>query len=250
VERGRFSGSVTADTQQIAIALDTSMAREWLRTPTSTTDTKYGVFLLPSPSSTVIRGFSSFDVADSVRPSLEIIATNVAGTTRDTSVFTLGADTFVGSLDFFAPDPARLTLQAGLPIRSTLRFDVSGIPRGAIVNAAELLLVRDPVASRLNRFSGDSLISGHVLLTDADTLFESDASSAIGGTKDGVALTHTLNLRHAVQSWLRGPNYGLLLRVSSATEFSSADRYVFYSPQAQDSSLHPRLRIVFATQRM
>jgi hypothetical protein len=236
----------------VSVPLDTAMVRQWLQTPTSTTDTKYGIYLLPSPGTTMVRSFFGFDHAtDSLRPNLEIIAGNVAGTSLDTTNYTLGSDTFLGFLDVFTPDPERLTLQAGLPIRSTLTFDVSGIPRGAIVNLAELLLQRDPAASRLTRFSGDSLVSAHILLAEANLAqFESDVTASAGGRKDGTPFTVSLDLRHAVQSWLRGPNYGLLMRVSSNTEFSSADRYVFTSPQAADSTQRPRLRVVYATRKL
>jgi hypothetical protein len=74
--RGTFSGSVGADTQKIVVDLDTAMVREWLRTVgTDNTDTKFGIVLVPTPGTNVIRGFTAFE-ADSSKdlPTLEIIA--------------------------------------------------------------------------------------------------------------------------------------------------------------------------------
>lgn len=252
VVRGTYTGGAAPDTHIVAVSLDTAMVRLWLQTPTATTDTKYGIYLLPAAGTTILRGFIGFDiVTDSLRPQLTIIAGNVAGTSRDTSYFTLGTDTFFGSVTTFTPDPDRLVTRAGLAIRSSLVFDLTGIPRGAIVNKADLLLQRDPADSRLTRFSGDSLVSAHVLLSESDlSLFESDRTSSPGGRKDGTPYTVSIDLRHATQAWLRGPNYGLLLRVSSASEFSSADSYAFFSPQAADSTLRPRLRVVYASSKL
>lgn len=244
---GSFAGNVGADTQRIAVTLDTAMVRKWLATTTtSTTDDKWGIVLAPTPGTNVVRGFHSFE-ADSVKdlPTLEIIAANTAQTIRDTTTFNLGIDTFVGNYEGLTSRPDLLYLQAGIVYRSNLRFDVSFIPKGATINLAEILLERDPATSVLNRFSGGGAFNVHLMLEDSALgLFESGATA--GALKAGTANTYGADARRAVQSWLRGPNYGLLLRIQGEQEFTSFDLVTFHNASASNAAVRPKLRIVYA----
>jgi hypothetical protein len=88
--RGALSVTTTPDTLDVTIDLDTAMVREWFQTSTSTTTTKYGIILVPDGSTTgCARGVYAFGTGDTAdwSPRLTVIATNVAGTTRDTSAF-------------------------------------------------------------------------------------------------------------------------------------------------------------------
>ena len=159
--RGSYTGGVGADTEKITVELDTAMVREWLRTVgTGNTDTKYGFVLVPTAGTGVVRGFHSFE-SDSTAyvPTLQIIAQNASGTVRDTASYSLGIDTFVGDNDALVSKPELLYVQAGIVYRSLLTFDVSSIPRGSTVHLAELQLERDPVTSKINRFSGNATVS-------------------------------------------------------------------------------------------
>jgi len=247
--RGSFSATAGTDTQAIVLDLDTAMVREWFRTNTSTTTTKYGVALIPTPETqSIIRGFVAFGSdSTSYLPTLVVIAVNSAGTTRDTSTFNTGVDSFVGNIAPSLSDPGLLYLQSGIVYRSTLHFDMSGIPRGAIINSAELLLERDPVTSRLSKFVADTVVAPHLLQSATDsTSFDTEDGTSFGRRKSGTAYTFSFNIRRHVQSWLRGPNYGLLLRTTSSSEFSTPDLYTFFSPAAANAAVRPRLKIVYS----
>jgi hypothetical protein len=125
-----------------------------------------------------------------------------------------------------------------------MRFDVSGIPRGATVTSAELLLERDPATSQLNKFTIDSVVSMHLLLNDS-LAFEGPAT--YGRRKAGTSYTFSIDSRHVVQSWIRGPNYGLLLRVYD--EFNNFDLYTFSGRRTTDEAKRPRLNIKYVIQR-
>jgi hypothetical protein len=178
---------------------------------------------------------------------VEVIAVNTSQTVRDTALYRLGQDTFVGNIDNLHSTPDSLIyLQSGVVYRSTLKFDVSFIPEGAIVNSAELLLDRHPPTTQLTKFSHprDS-IAAHVLLSATDNnIFES--RNWIGVIKEGTVHTFKVDVRRGVQLWVNGSNNGLLLRATSPSEFSSFDLYTFYNERASDSALRPRVRIVYS----
>ncbi len=242
--RGSYTGQVLADTQVINVALDTSMVRAWLQQALGTT---YGIMLVPTTSCTVVRGINAFDY-DSTQfyPTLQVIAQNPAGTVRDTNSYTLGVDTFVGNIDNLASNQSLLYLQAGVVYRSTLSFDVSGIPRGAVIDTAQLSLVQDLSTTRVSKFSGTPTIEAHIF-TAAGNNSSFEVSSTTGQQVNATD-TFSVDLRHAVQVWIKGLNYGLLLRVSSATEYTSCDLYTFYDQAAASTALRPRLRIKYVVQ--
>jgi hypothetical protein len=245
--RGSYTGGVGSDTQMITVQLDTAMVREWLRTVgTSNADTKYGFVLVPTPETGVVRGFRSFE-ADSAKdiPTLEIIAQNAAGTVRDTVSYSLGIDTFVGNNDAVIASPQLLYVQAGIVYRSILTFDVSFIPRGSTVHLAELQMERDPATSKLNRFSGAASIDAHMMLADSATGTFASSGPTVS-LKTGTATTYTADLHTAVQSWVRGPNYGVLFRVTGEQEFTSFDLLTFHNVTATNVQQRPRIRIVYS----
>ena len=220
------------------------MVREWLR---PSIFTQYGFALIPGTGSSVARGFVAFGTDSSqFVPNLTVIARNEAGTVTDTTVYTIGNDTFLGNIDNLVSDPGRIYVQAGVAYRSTLLFDASSIPAGAIVNKAHLLLRLDEMASKISKFSGDTLQAVHVRTSTTDSSdFEGEGS--IGRFGDSGEIEY--ELRHGVQLWVNGINNGLLIRASSLNEFSSLDQYVFYGPLATDASLRPKVRVTYTIER-
>jgi hypothetical protein len=238
INRGTYSAPLGQDTAQVVVSLDTAMVRAWLQ---PNTITSYGIILIPTAGSTVVRGFTEFGF-DSTQfyPSLEVIATNIAGTVRDTTNFALGIDTFVGNVDL-PNDPENLYLQSGVVYRSNLVFDVSFIPRGAIINSADLIVQRNPALFNFTKFSGDTLIATHTSLSDST--FE--LTTAVGGRVSGTSYTFSINIRRPAQLWINGTNHGVTLRTINASEFNSFDLLTFYGPAAADPELRPKLKLVY-----
>ena len=243
--RGTYDNAISADSEYIYINLDTAMVRGWFAS--GTRDSNFGVLLVPNLSAQVGRGFTPFNAADSARfyPQLEVIARGVAGGAQDTTRDSTGYSTFVGNIDNLNSNPALLYAQAGVVYRSILQFDVSAIPRGAIIASAELLLDRDPATSRLYKFTRDTIVGLHVLLSQGDSTFE--AQGAYGSRKSGTPYTFSFDVRHAVQRWIRDPNYGLILRALS--EFNNLDLYTFHGQLAADPALRPRINIKYVIER-
>jgi hypothetical protein len=249
-QRGSYSETLTADTEAITVDLDTSMVRQWFATPTTSTTTQFGIALVPSISTqNAVRGLVEFGISDSTSyaPTLQVIAGSPTGQARDTSSYNLGIDTFVGTDDHSTAPSSVLYVQSGVNYRSGVRFDLSTIPRGAIVNSATLYLDRDPATSRISAFVSDTALAAHIILDTVDLrLIEPEDATTFGRRITSSATTFAFNVRRAAQSWIRGPNYGIMIRVPGASEFSSANLYTFYSPSASSPSVRPRLKLVYS----
>ena len=244
VIRGTYSGTLKSDTGFVTFDLDTAMVRQWIR---PSTFTQNGIVLVPTTGSSLARGFTAFGV-DSVQyvPTLTVIARNLSGTVTDTTEFTIGNDTFLGNIDNLITDPARFYVQSGVVYRSTLMFDASPIPRGAIVNQADLILHLDRTASKLSRFSGDTLQAVHIRTSTTDSSkFETEGAIGKGGDNGSTVY----ELRHPVQLWVNGINNGLLIRSSSLLEFSALDQFVFHGPTSSDTALRPKVRVMYSIER-
>jgi len=252
VVRGSYSAPAIADTQRISFELDTAMVREWFLTPLADDTRKFGVILVPTAEATAIQAFGTFETfTDSLLPKLVVSAVNLAGTVRDTTSYDLGADTFVGNIDDLAADPARLVIQAGVVYRSTLQFDIGFLPEGATVNQATLRLEFIPEASRFSATTRDTVVAPHFRAgPEEDSNIEVERPSSFGRLEEGT--TFAFAIPEAVQSWAKGPNYGLLLRATTyltGAETGSLDRYVFHGPAAADSTLRPHLHLVYSQHR-
>jgi hypothetical protein len=249
VPRGSYSEITQADTV-ISVSLDTAMVRQWLATATTSTTTQFGFVLVPSPSTqNAVCGFLEFGAGDSTSyyPTLQIIAGSPTGPQRDTSYYNLGNDTFVGTDDHSTGPSTLLYVQGGVNYRSAIRFDVSAIPRGAIVNSATLYLDRDPATSKISQFVTDTALAAHIL---GDTvtvkLLDAEDPTTFGRRLASSSLTFAFNIRRAAQSWIRGPNYGVIIRVPAVGEYSTADIYTFFNTTATSPSVRPRLKLVYS----
>lgn len=242
--RGEYSGTISADTQSVVVSLDTAMVREWLR---PNTITSHGILFVPTTASTVVRGLHAFDF-DSTHfyPTLKVVARGPSGAV-DTSSYNFGIDTFVGNIDNLNSNQELLYLQSGVVYRSIIRFDLAGIPRGAIINTADLLLDRDLFSSRLTRFSGDSSAVAHMLFSADSSVFQ--ARTAAGRLISDTLSTYSFDIRNTAQVWLKESNYGLILRMPSLSEFSSFNLLTFFNERATDPAVRPRIRIVYTVQK-
>jgi hypothetical protein len=249
--RGSYTGGAAPDTHAIVIALDTAMVRQWFRRLATDAVPNYGVALVPTPGSTIVRGFGAMTIdSSSYWPTLRVIAVNVAGTKRDTSTFKTGIDSFVGNLDNLVQDPSLIYLQAGVVYRSEVHFPMTAIPRGAIINAAQMELSFSDAGSSLTRFVKERIVSAQVLGgPDITSTAESEGSGAYGRPKSEAPGIYSFDVRHHAQAWLRGPNYGALLRTVNGAETRSIDRYSFHNQRSSDPALRPRLHLTYSVQK-
>lgn len=249
--RGSYSGGAGPDTQLVTIPLDTAMVRQWLATPTTTTTTAYGIILVPTSGCTMIRGFNeyAYPTTDSTGwfPTLQIIAGSPSGTPRDTATYAIAYDTWVGNIENLASNPQLIYLQSGVDYGSTLSFDVSFIPRGAVVNSANLLLTSDPATTRINRFVTDSSFQLATTLSPSDRT-QTDPYLVVGTKRTGSILTYSVDMIRPVQIWIKSSNYGVTLKPNVTFDGSSFQLMTFFNEKAPPA-LRPRLKLKYSTVR-
>jgi len=250
--RGTYSAGAGKDTQSVTIPLDTALVRGWLSTQTSTSTTSFGILLVPTSSCSIIRGFRQYIYAtDSAtlapNPSLQIIAGSPSGTPRDTAAYAVAYDTWVGNIENLATNPQLIYLQSGVDYRSTLSFDVSFIPRGAVINSANLLLTSDPATTRFTRFTTDSTFMLATALSPSDrTLL--DFYPVSGGRRAGSLLTWNADMTRPVQLWLKAANYGVGLKPNVTGDTGSFELLTFFNEKAPPA-LRPRLKLKYSVVR-
>jgi hypothetical protein len=251
ITRGSYTGGAGPDTQSVTIPLDTAMVRQWLATPTSTTHTAYGILLVPTSGCSIIRGFNEYGypTADSTGyfPRLQIIAGSPSGSPRDTALYTASFDTWVGNIENLATNPQLIYIQSGVDYRSTLSFDVSFIPRGAVINSADLLLTNDPATTRITRFTAGSTFQLATTLSPSDRTIQ-DLYSVTGVKRAGTLLTYTADMTRPVQLWNRSPNYGVTLKPNIFEETISFHLLTFFNEKAPPA-LRPRLKLKYSVVR-
>jgi hypothetical protein len=249
VERGSYSGGAAPDTHAIAVPLDTAMVRQWLRRLSTDAVKNYGVALVPREGSTIVRGLGAMTIdSSSYWPKLRVVAVNVAGTVRDTASYSGGIDSFVGNQDNLVQDPSLIYLQAGVAYRSQVHFPMAGIPRGAIINAAQMDLSFNDAGASLGKFVRDRVVSAQLLVggSEVTSSAESELSGAYGRPKTEAPEVYSFNVRHHAQAWVRGPNYGALVRTVNSSETRSIDRYLFHNERSSDPALRPRLHVTYS----
>jgi hypothetical protein len=253
ITRGNYSGGAGPDSQSVTIPLDTAMVRQWLATATTTTNTKYGILLAPTSDCTIIRGireylYSTDSATSAGNPVLQIIAGSPTGSPLDTTSYTLLYDTWVGNIENLATNPQLIYLQSGVDYRSTLQFDVSFVPRGAVINSASLLLTNDPATTRINRFMTDSTFLLSTTLSPSDRTNTDSYNSVSGSRRGGTLLTYSVDMTRPVQLWNKNPNYGVTLRPNATEDPQSFQLLTFFNEKALPA-LRPRLRIKYSVAR-
>ncbi len=234
-----YSSTVGPDTQTITIDLDTALVRSWYRSDI----TSNGILLAPTAATSLIRGFAAFDHDSSTYgPKLQVIARGISqGALIDTTTFTTSIDCYVADVNPFNVLNDHLYTQAGVAYRSSLKFDVSSLPRGAIVNTAELLLVSDPGITKISKFTASPQPIVHARTADSSKYLTTGSAGTISS-----GTTYSFDVRLQVQQWVGGYNYGLLLRQPNANEYGTLDLFGFYSSEAANASMHPRIKVKYA----
>ncbi|MDP1677901.1 MAG: hypothetical protein Q8L88_13670 [Bacteroidota bacterium] len=212
----------------------------------------YGFALQARTIPTGLIGFTSFNSPLEIFPRLLIKYTKNG--TRDSVVLTYGEDTFVSK---FATPPTLtpITVQGSFGIRSKINFNLDYLKNKPLVNRptinkASLELTLDTTANTLSGYVPDSVVA--FLAMDSSIVSDrSDSTIFVFGYRKEVVPNsspiYSFNVANNVQRWINGlkPNYGLTLRW--AAEFSSADKVVFFSSTAADSTKRPKIKITYST---
>lgn len=244
VSQGNYTGSPTADSQEVSISLNTSMVKDWLEyaADTSYSVKNYGVVLSPSNSSTVIKAFYSAVLSDeSVRPELQIIVTK----NGDTDTLTTTNSATVSLVDAnITSNSETFSLQAGVSYVNVMKFDLSKIPSTATINDVQLYLTLDTVNSKFSRLTDYRIVAQYINDTSG---LKTDVFPFTGGSSgNGKYMIRMVSNIAAspFQRWLLGQtNYGIMLR--AINQNSNLDLFSFYNITASDPNKRPQVIIKY-----
>ncbi len=227
----------------ISCVLPNEKVLEWMKAIADTgIKNPSGIYLKPSAGSNFIRGFRA------IGPSTNISAIEVAfskdGSTNDTINAITVSDVYVVTTTENYNNPLLITLQSGVLSKSKLKFDLSSIPRSAIINYAILELTRNMSNSEFGTSFQDSI---YVLrLTDSVKIsIDSNFAPVLVQTRTDI---YERNISRIVQDWLNtGMNYGLLL--SPRDPDGGVERFSFESSNAADADKKPKLRVYYTIRK-
>ncbi len=225
----------------ITIVFDQQTSFEWLSNSADTNKFfNYGMLLKPVLNSERIIGFNALSsiVNANELPSLKTIVRFESGDT-DTLEAVLTADAFAVEGEMPPSVDDQSLLQGGLPVRTDIKFDLSSIPKTAVVIDAKLTLQYDS----LNSVFGSS-VSDTLLLS----LLNEYNSSEVDSTLFSLRLTRDANaysgdIEPFIQLWTdERENEGLQIRLSD--EDRAVSKVALYN-EKNDTALKPHLKIIY-----
>jgi len=197
-----------------------------------------GVLLEPDDFTNYIRGFASsnaYYVGDPIV--LEVVVTYNNKT--DSLKYFVDADLHViektSEINF---DQTKLVLQSGVKQKAFVFFDISSVPKNAIVNSAYLRLYPDTLESKYGTSYQDSLFVQYI--TDSTNIsIDSAVTFVLTKTSSGY---YEGQLNYFVQKWIdNNSNKGLLISIKDPD--GGVEKFVFYGPQSAIYSKRPQLII-------
>jgi hypothetical protein len=192
---------------------------------------------MPDSEVRKIAGFRTVTTAEQRDiPKLNVIVEK-PGDFVDTVSFNPFWDTYIAKGEM--PDvDERMFLQGGLPIRTKLTVDISGIETGSVVNKVNLRLYEGDKYSYRGQSAVDSITVQYI--SDSTGMEVAENFRELLSKQNGYFAGE---ITSAVQRWVNGEeNYGLRLRMNA--EDSHADRFSFYDHNA-DINNKPFIEIIY-----
>jgi hypothetical protein len=236
---GSYTGSPKADSQEVDIPLNPTLVRNWLYNAANPNhgSPNYGIALIPTLSSRVLKGFYSSNPQNTYKPTLRVIVTKNNST--DTLTYTVSDNVSLMDADFPTGSPTFI-LQAGISYVQVISFDVSKIPSSATINDAKLYLTLDSANSVFTNQTSYTIIPSYRYDTTLVN-FEALSTSSNGNPSGG---QYIFRLILPFQRWVQGQaNYGLLLNASN--QKTNLDKFTFYDVNASDPNKRPRVIIKY-----
>lgn len=235
--QGSYTGTPTADSQEVDINLNTQLVKDWLERAANSNYSvpNYGIVLSPNASSAVLKAFYSAKAGADVNPELYIIYTKYG--TTDTLTHDLSETLFLTDGNI-SPVPGSFIMQAGISYNQILKFDMSHVPKNVTINDVQLSLTLDAANSRFTGLTVNGLAAAYITDTAGvkHDLFSFTATPANN--------VYTFRIIAPFTRWLRGEtNYGIFI-VPSA-QYSTLDLFAFYDVNAADQSKRPRVIIKY-----
>lgn len=210
----------------------------WLKNSAdNTVESNEGLYLIPDDNSGKVIGYQALTPISSDAAKLSVVIEK-PGVYTDTIRGFIFADNSLIDAPLPQLAPNLVGVQSSVTANTRLVFNLDQIPKGIVINKAELFLKRDT----LNSIVGSGFttnLSGH-FITDSTTMkLESGSSITLTLTDD----IYTGNITSYVRRWVNeGENQGILIRVSNFIE--GLELFALYGSTASAVN-RPRLKITY-----
>lgn len=219
--------------------VDEQTINTWFQTASDTAVHKNkGIYIKPDGASTGIIGFDAYNIALLGLPKLSVII-QTSGIT-DTLTFYSVEDVSALKGDMPVVPTEDIAVQAGLAVDARVKFDLSSIPKGSVINKAQLTLFVDSSATKNGSPFTNSLVA----------YFAIDTSINSYDTTSAVVLNRTDNyfsgnVVRFIQSIASGyhDNNGIVL--AAGGQNLGVDIFGLKGSGAADPALRPRLVITY-----
>ena len=241
-----FNGPKGHDTLLYTYHMQPSLALTWISNIAAGKLPDNGIVLVPTTSTNRIIGFYALSSSTTVDiPFIDVVLNKVvSGQTvyTDTLSFSTTADLSVvsGTIPQNTQDDY-IYAQSSVALESRLVFDVSKLPKNAIINYAELQLTVDTTKSAFGSSFTDQLTAKYI--TDT-THIDSLSTSAVNLTRSVSTPVYIGNITYFVQTWLSTKiNMGIQIQPYNYTE--GVELWTIYGSKAIDPAKRPRLKITY-----
>ncbi len=226
----------------ISFQITNSVTTGWMKHLTDTNQaSNYGIYITPGSSSQKVVNFQSISSGTTGETQL-VVVVQKSGVYSDTLYFYPSHYTTIVTGSLPSVPTGEIAVQGGLVVNSKLWFDISAIPKNSVINNATLVLTEDTLAS----IKSSSPINTLTLykLTDSSAVAYDSTNPPVVISLSGN--TYSGNIASFVQSWVdTGTNEGILVQIFD--QIDALDLYSFYSSNAADRTLRPRLTITYTT---
>ena len=249
---GSFTGHIGQDDSVLNIPMDTAFILHLLRYGSfDSLNTNFqGLALLPQSGTSGITSFKT------TAATLHLVFQQ--DTLLDTTVMNAVQNIYIAKSA--EPDPpGEMVMQSGLVQRLHLYINYPLVPQLSTINSATLQLTLDTTNSLFGKdhirdsLQESSLDTMYIFLASSDStigIYEL-MGARIPGTNiysfPQIASFLSL-LQHGAANFGIVPQQGFGSGHNPGDEFTTLDKFVFYSSAAKDSTLRPRVKIFYSTQ--
>ncbi|MBT8381331.1 MAG: hypothetical protein HKO83_15680 [Ignavibacteriaceae bacterium] len=237
-ETENIGSNLTSTDTNYTFNIDESLALSWMKNSADNTlESNYGIYLKPTDMSGKISGFEAFTALSSEAAKLYVVIEKSGVYTDTINGFIIGDVSLVDG-DVPAFPVGLIGIQSGVAVYSKLNFDVSGLPKGLVVNSAELILAQDSVNSVFGTGFNNSLRAGFLQYVDSLNTQGNAITLAFNNN------TFTGNITAFLRNWIdTGDNNGLLIQPGN--QFDGLELFAIYGSDASNFLLRPRLKVTY-----
>lgn len=223
--------------------IDTALVASWLRNSIDTTTaTNFGIYYQPTDASGKIVGFQALTAVSSEAAKIDFVLEK-PGSFVDTVQGFIISDVSVVEGDLPTLPQGEIGVQASLTAQSRLTFDLSFIPKGVVINSAQLIMTTDTLSSVFGSSFGTDI---NAFLLGDTTNVDSVIGTPSVMIREGDA--YLGDVTNIVNSWILGtPNNGFILK--PANEVEGLELFALRGSDFPDSTMRPRLKLVFTERK-